>query len=84
MEKDGRSRILCILKVLRERTDEEHPLSTAELERILRERNTGSKPTVSRSRRIFPRSARLDMILRRSVPLRTSITSRLGHSSYRS
>ena len=37
MEKDGRSRILCILKVLRERTDEEHPLSTAELERILRE-----------------------------------------------
>ena len=37
MEKEGRTRLLLVLEILRERTDEEHTLSTAELERILRE-----------------------------------------------
>ncbi len=37
MENDGRLRLLRTLEILRERTDEEHPISTAALERVLRE-----------------------------------------------
>ena len=37
MEKEGRTRLLLVLRILRERTDEGHTLSTTELERILRE-----------------------------------------------
>lgn len=37
MENDGRARLLRILTILRERTDENHTISTAELERVLRE-----------------------------------------------
>ena len=37
MEKEGRTRLLRVLEILRARTDEGHTLSTAELERILRE-----------------------------------------------
>ena len=37
MEKETKLRALCLLKILYERTDEEHPLSTAELIRIFEE-----------------------------------------------
>lgn len=37
MENDGRVRLLRILKILRECTDGEHPISTAKLEKLLRE-----------------------------------------------
>ena len=37
MENDGRARLLRILEILQERTDEAHPISTAELESVLRE-----------------------------------------------
>ena len=37
MENDGRARLLRILEILRDRTDENHPISTAELEAVLRE-----------------------------------------------
>ena len=38
MENDGRMRMLRILELLRSETDAEHPLSTAQIERKLRER----------------------------------------------
>ena len=38
MESDGKLRMLRILELLRNETDEQHPLSTAQIERILRER----------------------------------------------
>ena len=34
MEKEGRTRLLRVLEILRARTDEGHTLSTAELERL--------------------------------------------------
>ena len=38
MESDGKMRMLRILELLRNETDERHPISTAEIERTLRER----------------------------------------------
>ena len=38
MESDGKMRMLRILELLRGETDEQHPLSTAQIERTLRER----------------------------------------------
>ena len=38
MESDGKMRILRILELLRNETDERHPISTAEIERTLKER----------------------------------------------
>ena len=38
MESDGKVRMLRILELLRNETDEQHPISTAEIERTLRER----------------------------------------------
>ena len=41
MESDGKLRILRILELLRGETDEQNPISTAEIERILKERVPG-------------------------------------------
>ena len=38
MESDGKMRMLRILELLKNETDERHPISTAEIERILKER----------------------------------------------
>ena len=38
MENDGKMRMLRILELLQMETDAEHPISTAEIERTLRER----------------------------------------------
>ena len=38
MESDGKMRMLRILELLRNETDERHPISTAEIERTLRDR----------------------------------------------
>ena len=38
MESDGKLRMLRILELLRNESDEQHPISTAQIEKILRER----------------------------------------------
>ena len=38
MESNGKMRLLRILELLRKESDEQHPISTAQIERILMER----------------------------------------------
>lgn len=38
MESDGKMRMLRILELMQKETDEHHPISTAEIERALKER----------------------------------------------